>query len=524
MTPVAPRFISPNSAVLIVGAGPTGLALALSLAKAGVAIRVVDRNPAPATTSRAIGIQARTLELLDLFGLADAFVSLGLQARAGNIYEGRRHLVHLDLAPLQSRFPFILMLDQTETERLMTEALAQLGVSIERSVELVSFDQDDNSVSVQLIDERGRSKAGRFAYMVGCDGAHSITRHGLGLGFAGKTLHQSFMLADLDVDWQLPDDEFHIFTSPEGLMAIFPMARGHRLIAEVSEPPAGSASGLTLPQLERIAARRAATAMAFSDLRWSSFFRVNSRLAKRLRCGRIFLAGDSAHIHSPAGAQGMNTGIQDAINLGWKLSFVLRGAASTDLLATYEIERYPVEQGVLRNTEILTRIVALRAPILRFARNRLAPQITRTDLVQRIARTTISEIGVSYRRERADPHGADPHGLAAGDRVPDLAIEVGSEALSRRLYSVLDATRFTLLVLTKDGATSFQAEIAASVSGEAAKLVWARRLPYDGCQHQNDWFYLIRPDAYLAVHGPLSRIGDAKAWLATLRGEGSDRE
>jgi 4,5-epoxidase len=215
----------------------------------------------------------------------------------------------------------------------------------------------------------------------------------------------------------------------------------------------------------------------------------------------------------------MNTGIQDAVNLGWKLSFVLRGGASTALLATYESERYPVEQRVLRNTEILTRFVALRAPILRFARDRIAPRITRTNLVQKIARETISEIGVSYHHACRNPRRIDPIGLAAGDRVPDLAIEIEDDGSSRRLYSVLDATRFTLLVLTRKRVASFEAEVGVSPQDKLARLLRARFAPRDGSKNRDDWFYLIRPDGYLAVQGPLSHIEEATAWLASLRSE-----
>ncbi|MBZ9739644.1 MULTISPECIES: FAD-dependent monooxygenase [unclassified Mesorhizobium] len=507
------RSASQPQAVLIVGAGPTGLALALSLAKAGVALRVVDSRRVPATTSRAIGIQARTLELLDLFGLANAFVSRGLQARAGNIYAGRRQLVHLDLSPLSSRFPFILLLEQTETERLMTEALAGLGVHVERGVELMSFDQDAEGVTAYLCEPSGTPQAARFAYMIGCDGAHSITRHGLGLGFTGRTLQQNFVLADLDVDWALSDDEFHIFTSPEGLMAIFPMRHGHRLIAEVPAPSRDSASDPTLAQLRELAGQRVATAISVANVRWSSFFRLNSRLATRLQTGRIFLAGDSAHIHSPAGAQGMNTGIQDALNLGWKLALVLAGQAPTDLLKTYESERYAVERAVLRNTEVLTRIVSLRAPILRFARDLVAPRIARMDFVQTAARETISEIAVSYRRRGLHAKIRDANGLVAGDRLPDLAIEVDGNGPARRLYSELDPTRFTLLVLTSEDASSIDAEITPMLSRQIAKLVVAQ-LPDSGPHRSHDeWFYLVRPDAYLAVHGPRSRIAQAATWI-----------
>jgi len=510
-----PSLVDSGSTVLIVGAGPTGLALALSLATAGVPIRLIDSKPAPATNSRAIGIQARTLELLDLFGLGESFVSLGLRAHAGNIYAKSLRLVHLDLAGLQSRYPFILLLEQTETERLLTQALLRKDVQVERGVELVSFEQNDGGVDVQLSQSGAPPVAGRYAYMVGCDGAHSITRHGLGVGFSGKTLRQKFMLADLDVRWRLPDDEFHIFTSPEGLMAIFPMRSGHRLIAETPKEPTASATGPTLSQLEEVAAQRTAVEMTFSNMRWSSFFQVNSRLATRLRDGRVFLAGDAAHIHSPAGAQGMNTGMQDALNLAWKLAFVLRGDAAPGLLDSYQTERYPVEQGVLRKTEILTRMVSLRAPPLRHARNLIVPPLARTRLVQSVGRKTISQIGINYRRGRARVMD----GLAAGDRMPDGEIELEGER-KRRLYSLLGGARFTLLLVSRRDVSRLEASVVALVPKRVVQLICARSFLCDEHQDLDGWFCLIRPDAYVAQLEPISEVAKAIDWLdAHLQGQ-----
>ncbi|MBZ9974104.1 MULTISPECIES: FAD-dependent monooxygenase [unclassified Mesorhizobium] len=502
-----PALLSPRSTVLVVGAGPTGLALALSLATAGVPVRLVDSKAAPSTTSRAIGIQARTLELLDLFGLAEAFVSLGLRARAGNIYAQSRQLVHLDLSCLQSRYPFILLLEQTETERLLTEALVRKGVQIERDVALLSFKQDDGGVDVQLSQSGAGPVASRYAYMVGCDGAHSITRHGLDLGFYGKTLRQKFVLADLDVRWQLPNDQFHIFTAPEGLMAIFPMRSGHRLVAETLKEPTTSANRPTLSQLQDLAAQRTAVEMTLSNLRWSSFFQVNSRLATRLRQGRVFLAGDAAHIHSPAGAQGMNTGIQDALNLAWKLAFVLRGDAAPELLDSYQSERYPVEQGVLRKTEILTKMVSLRAPPLRYVRDLIVPPLARTRLVQSVARKTISQIGISYRRGRL------LEGLGAGDRMPDAEVELEADG-TRPLYSLLDGAHFKLLLVSCNDVSSLGASIAALVPNQIAQLICARCVHSHEHQDLKGSFVLIRPDAYVAQVGPISRVAEAIDWLS----------
>ena len=238
---------------------------------------------------------------------------------------------------------------------------------------------------------------------------------------------------------------------------------------------------------------------------------MNSRLATKLRDGRVLLAGDAAHIHSPAGAQGMNTGIQDAINLGWKLACVLRGEATPDLIDTYEDERYPVEQGVLRKTEMLTRMVSLRGSIPRRVRDLIVPTVARTGFGERIARNTISEIGISYRRGRA----SILNGMADGDRIPDLAIE-SDQVGTTRLYSLLDGVRFTLLLVSKNDVSRLMSGIAESISRQGAQVIVARGVLSDEPYDVSEWFCVIRPDAYIARQGPLTQAVDAIDWLRTV--------
>ncbi|MDB5708777.1 MAG: FAD-binding monooxygenase [Sphingomonas bacterium] len=509
---------------MIVGAGPTGLALALSLARSGIKVRLIEKLREPAATSRAIGIQARTLEMLDMFGLADAFVDRGHKGRAGNIYAGSRRLVHLDLALLASRYPYILFLEQTETERLLSEALAKLGVEVERGVEMISFQQTPELVTLVTRTGNGASEQIECEYLVGCDGAHSATRRGLDLQFDGKTLSQQFLLADLDMESWLTNDEFHIFTSPDGLLAIFPMSGGHRVIAEIPSHSEDPGSEPQLAEIEAIVARRVDAPLRLSGMRWSSYFKVNSRLASRLQDGRVFLVGDAAHIHSPAGAQGMNTGIQDAFNLGWKLAFVLRGDAAPDLLATYQAERYPVERGVLRKTELLTRIVSLKSPFLRFFRDRIAPRITALERVQRVARRTISQIGVSYRALPVPTLRGPGDVLRAGDRAPDTWVQVHDNAGAKRLHALLDPTRFTLLLITRDQpvAASNRGSTVPLQSDDRVQVVIGIDAPGNGIAESanyagEDRFYLIRPDGYLALVGPLGHAADAKDFLQRYR-------
>ncbi|WP_244815470.1 FAD-dependent monooxygenase [Caballeronia sp. Lep1P3] len=544
------RKLTPNdkldvAPVLIVGAGPTGLAAAMSLARAHIPVRLIDRARERSPYSRAIGIQARTLELFEQHRVVGAFLELGHRARVANLYSNGQRLARLDFDPLQTRYPYMLFLDQSETERLLAEHLAQCGVLVERGVELTDFTQGSAGVQATLRHPNGRDETLRPSYMIGADGAHSFVRHRLDIGFEGKTFDQTFVLADLHAESDWPDDEFHIFASGEGLAALFPMGGERaRLIADLpahadTKTVAAAAAdapphGPTLDECRALIERRVHHRVLISDLTWSSYFRVNSRMVDRLRADRIFLAGDAAHIHSPAGAQGMNTGIQEAFNLGWKIARMLAGGASERLLDTYHTERHPIERDVLRQTSMLTQMAEAEHGPMKLMREHVMPALAAIGPLRDAMRRTVSELSINYRKSPLTLERLLDGGPRAGERAPDARVHVIDGPLGRLpgvgcLYDLHDPGCFSLFLLvhpaggddialapatitvahamrdaTLDGlAQSIEAILPNAVriwritdtSGDDAQSL------IDNYGRTRPAFYLVRPDGYVAARG-----------------------
>jgi 2-polyprenyl-6-methoxyphenol hydroxylase-like FAD-dependent oxidoreductase len=439
-----------NPTVLIAGGGPTGLMAALELKRFGISIRIVDEAEAPVTTSRAVGIQARTLEEMELRGLADEFVRLGNRATGGDIYGEAKRLVRIDFTRIQSRYNYRLFLSQTETERILREALEAEGSGVEWGVKLAAFAQHPSGVTASLEHSDGSLEELTVAYLIDAEGAHSIVRGTLGLDFKGKTLDQSYVLGDLHIDGQLANSDFHIFASEHGFMGLFPMGGSEfRMVATNPSGAQPDDAPPTLEHLQSIFDQRSHIPARIRQLTWSSWFHINSRMVSSLRVGRIFLAGDAAHIHSPAGAQGMNTGIQDAINLGWKLALVLQARATEQLLDTYEQDRLPVMRSIVSRAQDLTEVIDPKHPIMRSFFLHLMPWLGNADFVQESTTARISQISLNYRNSPlSDEHFADGS-LLAGDRVPDISLRganANGEDEALRLFSRLNPSRFTLLV------------------------------------------------------------------------------
>ena len=528
--------------VLIVGAGPTGLAAAMSLARAHTNVRLIDRALEPAAYSRAIGIQARTLELFEQHRVVEPFLALGHRLRAANLYSNGHRLARLDFDPLHTRYPYLLCLDQSITERLLTEHLATLGIQIERGVALVGLKQDASQVEAQLLRADGRQETCRAAYVIGADGAHSTTRHLLGLGFSGKTFEQTFLLADLQVDSDLSEDEFHLFASSDGLAAVIPMGGGrHRFIADnVNDVNDGGEAngGERKPSLDlcsAIATQRIGHPLQLSALTWSSHFHLNSRMVERLRTQRVFLAGDAAHVHSPAGAQGMNTGIQEALNLGWKLARRMAGQASEALLDTYQLERHPIERDVLRQTAFITQLAEAERGPMKLLRERIMPVLAAFGPLRDAARLMVSELAIQYRRSPLTLERVLDGGPRAGERAPDALVHVIDGPLGRapgtaRLYDLHDPAFFSLFLLvalpggTQAAMDATGALVEPKVAADpdldrlcsaveatlpGAVRIWRVTDASDGeapslmraYGRTRPAFYLLRPDGYLCARG-----------------------
>ncbi|MBV8627993.1 MAG: FAD-dependent monooxygenase [Paraburkholderia sp.] len=536
--------------VLIVGAGPTGLAAAMSLARAHIPVRLIDKASHPAAQSRAIGIQARTLELLEQHRIVEPFLELGHRARVANLYSNGQRRARLDFDPLQTRYPYLLFLDQSITERLMTEHLETLGVTVERGIELTGFVQGAAGLSVTLQLADGHSEALHPSYLIAADGAHSAVRHRLGAAFAGKTFEQTYLLADVQAETSWPEDEFHIFASGDGLAALFPMGNErYRLIADHPAPQVmvggiQGASSETMPaatppsappsldECKAVVGRRVQHPVTLSGLTWSSYFHLNSRMVDQLRVERVFLAGDAAHVHSPAGAQGMNTGIQEAFNLGWKIARVLASGAPDRLLDTYHLERHPIERDVLRQTSFATLLAAADHGPLKLLRERVMPVLAALGPLRDAARRTVSELSVQYRRSPLTLERVLDGGPRAGERAPDAWVHVLNGPLGRApgtgcLFDLHDPAYFSLLVLqapdapeedTHDPVTAHKAvrdaDLKRFVEEVEQLLPGAVRVWHltdvqgggtpsltDSYGRTRPAFYLLRPDGYIAARG-----------------------
>lgn len=499
----------PNSLpILIVGAGPTGLTAAMELSRFGVPVRIIDKLTQFSDTSRALAVQSRTVELFQQRGLTDDMLRLGNKGSATTIYADGKTLGRIDLSLIDSRFNFILMLAQSETERILRKQVMKQGVTLETGTEFLALSSEDPGSEGQSVTATVRKADGtleeiRAAYVIAADGAHSTLRHALDIDFPGKSLPHSYALADLHVESSLPDGELSIFLSRQGLLAIFPMGnRRFRLIATQDEQPK-DAPDPAIGAMQQLYDAGSHIPARLHDMVWSSHFRINSRMLQHLRSGRIFFGGDAAHIHSPAGGQGMNTGIQDMINLCWKLALVYKGIARDELLDTYEAERLPVIKAIVSTTERATDLFNSDSPIVHTFISHIAPLVLNLDIAQRTSAGVLSETGANYRR--SDLSGAsDALGsLHAGDRLPDLAVHVEGLDPKTRLLDILDATRFTLLLLP--GVSTTDAHLPDSA---LAEWVCLRQIKPDRNQtsrfsaafYKAEWV-LVRPDGYIVLAG-----------------------
>jgi 2-polyprenyl-6-methoxyphenol hydroxylase-like FAD-dependent oxidoreductase len=444
---------------LIVGAGPVGLTAAIALTMHGVRCRIVDRNAARTDKSKALVLWSRSLELLDDLGGAAPFVDAGTRGHGASLYAGAKRLVHATFDDLDSPYPYVLMIPQSDTERILEERLASLGVTVERETEVTSVRPSADGVETRIAHRDGSVETARFPWLVACDGAHSTVRHELGLEFAGEVEPNDWILADAHIDGALPDDEITLYWHERGVIVFFPIVGGRfRMIADV-----GLAHGLdhppdpTLEQVQQVLEERGPGGLRLHDPVWLSGFRIHERKLKNYRHGRVLLAGDAAHIHSPAGGQGMNTGMQDAYNLAWKLALVHQGRARDALLDSYDVERSAVGEVVLRNAAAMTRVATLRNPLAQALRNHLVPVIASLGFVQDRFKATLSEITIEYGGSPiCDEHrgGLAAHawllggGVAPGGRALDAPLVDPATGATTSLYAALVGRPHVLLLLT----------------------------------------------------------------------------
>ncbi|AUX19628.1 FAD-binding monooxygenase [Sorangium cellulosum] len=509
---------------LVVGAGPTGLTLAGELARRGLTVRIVDKAlEPPSDHSRALAVQARTLELFSMMGIADAAMEHGMRVMGLNVLlpRGRRaRLPLLSFPELSTPIPGLFVIQQLDTEEVLASRLPRLGVTLERGVELASSSQDSAGVTCSLRHADGELEEVRSSWLLGCDGAHSAVRKGAGIPFEGDTYDDHCMLGDLVVDWQLPDGEIYISPSPRGIAAAFPVPgrRRFRIVLILPEAPPVRNAAVSLAEFESTMRAIIPVPFQIEQAIVLSRYRLHHRVAARLRSGRVLLAGDAAHIHSPAGGQGMNTGIQDAFNLAWKLAAVQQGRMPAWLLDTYEQERLPVARRLVDFTDRLFGFLAGHGPLshtLRVLAPRLAIRAFGLAPVQRRILGFVSQLKIRYRKSPLSVQLGTPpaRGPRAGDRAPDVALR-GGAGEEVHLFELLRDPEPVLLLFAgprADGASGERARsLAARLAGPDLKVVVLGATEAggyadpDGRAHatygvETTAAVLVRPDGYIGV-------------------------
>lgn len=555
-------MMTEKTKILVVGAGPAGLTMAAQLARYGVACRIVDQKPGITDKSKAVSVHARTMEIFEDLGIIQNALDRGLRCEGGSIFADGERIIHITMDNLDTPYPFILNLNQSDTEAILSEYLQSLGVDVEWQTELTNLEQNDEAVNVTLQKADGSTETISVDYVCACDGAHSFCRHALNLDFPGAAYPREFLLADVQIDWSHPRNELYGYLSENGFMVAVPLKRGDwRVIVE--SPPerwqqraSSNGESPTLEDLKKVLQEIVPTPVVVSNPVWLSYFRIHCRMLNRFRQGRVFFAGDAAHIHSPTGGQGMNTGIQDAYNLAWKLGLVYQGIGKPQLLDSYDAERRPVAKNILSFTDITFRTILLRHPVWRGIRDRLASFLLSSEILQRRLQRKTAMLTIDYRTSpivaehrpgifqlgqvgdgisnilRGHDFGAAPK---AGDRAIDATfwtddLSSGQRAAPNqdratdRLFNVLKGTSHHLIVFTGAKPTTTTFESLSQIGSEVEKHFGKKIVPHlviygtekppalqwngsllldpDGNFHRRygarfNCLYLIRPDKYI---------------------------
>jgi 2-polyprenyl-6-methoxyphenol hydroxylase-like FAD-dependent oxidoreductase len=481
-----------SNEVLIVGAGPTGLWLALWLTRLGIRVRVVDRAAAPGTTSRALAVHARTMEFGDQIGIARAMVEAGVEVESLNFWAGGRRAARVPIRRIAegaSPFPFPLVLPQDVHERFLIGRLDDLGVKVERSIEVRRVEQNAQCVRAVLVRD-GAEETVDVAYLAGCDGASSTVREQLGIGFPGGTYSGAYYVADIDASGPAVDGSAHVDIEDEDFVIVFPLRAGQRVrlvgILRDSVDPSREMS------FEDVRGKAVAhLQLNVSAVHWFSTYRVHHRVADRFRSGRVFLLGDAAHIHSPVGGQGMNTGIGDAVNLSWKLAAVLRDRAAESLLETYEPERIAFARQLVATTDRAFTAVTAPGALARAVRTKvvpmLAPIVTRIAAFRRLVFRIVSQIRIEYRHSALSAGRAGR--VRGGDRLPWIELSPGLSNFAP--LTSLDWQAHVYGEVRPD-----LRDACAQLGLALHRVDWVSKMAAAG--FKRDALYLIRPDGYVA--------------------------
>src|SRR5262245_41928443 len=459
--------------VLIIGAGPTGLSFACQLLRYGIDFVVVEKNEGITPYSKAIGVQARTLEIFDQIGLAQEAVTRGTIADRARLIIDREIRGELDFSNIGkglSPFPFVLMLEQSKTEHLLYECLRRHEREVLWNTELESFAQGAGGVVARVKTSSDKKQTIAAKYVVGCDGPKSLVRHILGLTFEGSTFERIFYVADAQVDWQMMHDSLHVCFSPDSFVVFFPLKgdKRYRIVGVFPEEFNKDEGDILYKEIETRIKTETKLDLDIHDVEWFSTYKVHTRHVNKFSAGRGFLAGDAAHVHTPAGAQGMNTGIQDGYNLAWKLALVIRGRGGAKLLETYNEERLENAKHLLNTTDRFFAFAAGTDSLMNFLRLHVLPPIAShlfsLDAVRKFAFPLVSQIGINYRHSSLSSHAGDEDfEVKAGDRLPYFLID------GQNIFDKLSQPKFHLLAFANE-AGNFSA-LRSRIEGQYSALV-----------------------------------------------------
>src|ERR1043165_2804602 len=508
--------------VLIVGAGPTGLAIACQLIRYGVDFVIIDTREGTTPFSKAIGVQARTLEIYEQIDLAQKLIDEGSITTSVRILEGGEARVEIPLTQLgegMSPYPYLLIVEQGKHEHLLYEFMKAHGHDVLWQTTLSDFSQDDAGVAGTIIGVNGEEQKVEAQYLVACDGSKSSVRTGLGLKFEGSTYERLFYVADVNLKWECPHDMLTACVARDRSTAFFPMQGEdrYRIVGVFPEDSDKKEGEILYEEIEKQIAEDTQLELDIYQVNWFSTYKVHSRRVNQFSSGRCFLAGDSAHIHSPVGAQGMNTGIQDGYNLAWKLAMVLRGEADEKILASYNEERGAVAKRLLETTDRMFDLLMDPAWLLSFTRRFIFPRVAGfmvgLDSVSKFIFPLLSQIGISYRDRALSAETGDDFEVKSGDRMPYFLIDGES------VYDSLKAPKFHLLTFSHQPDTSQRKEIETQFAevidyhtfslSEEIKEIFNTNKPFS---------VLLRPDNYIGFVSAEEPFTQLENYFTTVLG------
>ena len=510
--------------VLIVGAGPTGLMLANQLGRRGVRAAIIDRHAGPSLQTRALGVQARTMEIYSKLGIIERALELGKRGTGANMWAEGRKMARVPLGEIGqslSPYPFVLILGQDDNERIMGDRLRDWSMSVQWNTELAALEQEPGRVTATLRQPDGATRKITAAWVGGCDGARSAVRELSGITFPGAPYEHVFYVADTEATGGMVPDEINVYLWREGFHLFFPMrGKDHWRVVGILPPGLRGRDDLAFEEVVPSVRREAGSGLAFKSCTWFSTYRIHHRSAERFRDRRCFLLGDAAHIHSPVGAQGMNTGLQDAYNLAWKLALVVQGRTDAALLDSYEAERIPVARRLLDTTDRAFMLIVSDNWLAGLFRTRILVRMLAfamtVERIQKLAFRTISQIGIRYRNSPLSETmaGVPKNAPRAGDRFPWLRLKFQADGPVEDLFQKLDDTRFNLIVIGQpapdDGApVPGDLLLTHVIPDDPANTRELSRVRISGLS-----FYLLRPDGHVGLAGVRLEAGAVTRYLS----------